>query len=148
MTAHPWLEYRLDSLTFKNGVRLKFPPSTRLLYEPDDHVIAIELTAKQRGDIKQNIPVVAGSSPDFELRRIEYSMLVDLPSGKKTLRFFHPMKPGTGVRLTINDRGELFFMQQDGKPLFSKDYTLRDVSRGQIDSDRAVWQFHGYRHEH
>ncbi len=112
-TAPLWLEYRLDKLTFQNGVAIKFPPSARMLYEPDDHVIAIELTPAQRATIKQRIPVRPDSAPTFELRRIEYSMLVNLPAAagkpgaRRTLHFFHPLKKGAGVRLTINDRGEL-----------------------------------------
>ncbi len=143
-----WLEYRPDALTFQNGNRITFPRDARMLYNPEDNIIALELTAAQRARVKQAIPVRPHSAPSFELRRIEYSMLFDFDGHRATYRFFHPMKPGNGVRLRINDRGELFFLNDAARPLFSKDYTVRDVTRGEIDSDRAVWQFHGYRHEH
>lgn len=139
-----WLEYRLDALTLEGGRKLHFPTSTRLLYNPADHVIAIETTGPKRKQILER-PDLLGA----ELRRIEYAMLVNLPPHPRmVMRFYHPMNPGNGVRLAKNDRGQLFFRQQNGAPLFSKDYTLRDVSRGAIDSDRAVWQFHGWKHEH
>lgn len=143
-----WLEYRPDRITFQNGNTIKFPASARMLYEPEDHIIALEMTAAQRAAIKQRIPVRPDSAPSFELKRIEYSMLFDFDGHRATYRFFHPMKKGNAVRLRINDRGELFFLNDAERPLFSKNYTVRDVTRGEIDSDRAVWQFHGYRHEH
>lgn len=147
--ANPlWLEYELNYLTLQNGRRIFFPRSSRMLYEPDDHVILIETTRATRNHIVKGYDLKPGNLDGPELKRIEYAMLVNLPGVRETLRFFHPMKPGNGVRLAVAPGGELVFFQQDEKPLFSKDYTLRDVSRGAIDSDRAVWQFHGYRHEH
>lgn len=144
-----WLEYRLDRLTFPNGRRIVFGGESRMLYNPTDNIIAIETTGEKRRQVRA--AVGAGA----ELRRIDYSMLIDLTSSgesaggrRRTLTFWHPLKSGTGVRVQFNDRGDLFFLQEQGRPLFSKDFTVRDVSRGEIDSDRAVWQFHGYRHEH
>ena len=129
-----WLEYQLNRLSFYGARPMDFPRSARLLYNETDNLLAIE-TPRQL-------------FPANELKRIEYSMLVNLPGVKETLRFYHPIGEGAGVRVVCNDRGEPFIAQQEGRPLFSKDFTLRDVSRGEIDSDRAVWQFHGYKHQH
>lgn len=147
----PWLEYRLDALTLRRSQRIRFPSSARLLYNPADNIVAIELSkTESKRIITQNRLLLPGATRShFELSRIEYAMLIEMPDGQKeTLRFFHPMQPGNGVTLTTNDQGELFFMNKTGRPLFSKDYTLRDVSQGKIDSDFPVWQFHGWKHEH
>ncbi len=133
-----WLEYRPDRLDFAGGRPMKFGPSARMLYNPTENIIAIENPGT----------TVPPESVGKEIRRIEYAMLVNVPEWRGVIPFFHPLKAGSGVRVTTNDRGELFFMNDHGAPLFSKDWTLRDVSRDQIRSNRAVWQFHGYRHEH
>ncbi len=143
----PWLEYRLDRLTFQDGRRILFPASTRMLYNPADNIIAIETTPEKRAQVRPFALLPAGASSS-ELRRIDYAMIINLPEARRTLTFWHPLKTGSGVRVRVNDRGQLFFMNDHGRPLFSKDFTVRDVSRGEIDSDRAVWQFHGYKHEH
>lgn len=138
-----WLEYQPHKLSVAGGYSVDFPPSSRMLYNPDDHVIALEVPEAVRRSIAAQLP------PDgLELRRIEYAMIVDWQGKRETMNFWHPMKPGNGVRLIVGPAGDLFFYQPQGRPLFSKGYTLRDVSRGAMDSDRAVWQFHGYRHEH
>jgi len=159
-----WLEYQLESIQFQNGETVRFPASARLLYEPDDHAIFIELPRAERrrivGDLREHNDAAA---PLQELKEIRYSMLVNLPEYKKRLRFYHPMKRGNRIGLSVDKNDNLFFFEDTGRPMFSKDYTLRDVSRGEIDDvtrstfpprpknrngDRAVWQFHGYRHEH
>lgn len=141
-TNTPWLEYRLDALNLDGGVRVAFPHTSRLLYNPADKIIAVETTDQKR------LSLIRRGLVGRELRRIEYAMLVEFDGRHHVLRFFHPMKPGNGVVLMANDRQQLFFANREGRPLFSKQWTLRDVSRGKIKSDFAVWQFHGWRHEH
>jgi hypothetical protein len=143
------LEYRLDQLDFFGTPPVVMPRGTRMLYEPDDHVILVEFAPGPNclSTEMRLLSVFGKSEPPPELKRIEYAMLVDRDGAKRTLNFYHPLKRGSGVRLATNGKN-WFFRQDDGGALFSKDYTLRDVSRGDIDSDFAVWQFHGYRHEH
>lgn len=143
----PWIEYRLRSLEFQNGARVGFRRA-RMLYNEDDHIIAIEHIDAPGFEIDQVLAEVAdpyGAIP--ELKTIFYDMEVE---GHTPIRFYHPMKRGASVQLLPREanRSRLFFAQKSGAPMFSKDYTLRDVSEGKIDSDKAVWQFHGYRHEH
>ena len=78
-------------------------------------------------------------------------MLFKTPAGVERFGFYHPLKTGSGVRIRSGRSGEYFFAADDGRPMFSKNYTAADVTRGRIPRDlagRAVWQFHGYRHEH
>lgn len=151
MSAKPiWLEYQPHALELNrpagarglDATRVDFPAAARMLYNEADNVIALENVGRAAPFLRRLADAGA------ELRRLEYAMLIDLPEGQTRLNFYHPLKPGNGVRVRLNDRGEFFLMQDSGAPLFSKDYTLRDVSRGKINSSRAVWQFHGYRHEH
>lgn len=143
MSVKPWLEYIPEKLSFARGPAVEFPASARLLYNPAENIIALENPGANASELLRD-----HAAAGHELRRIEYAMQLELPRVSERLGFFHPMKPGNGVRVRTNDRGQLFFMQDHNRPLFSKDYTVSDVSRGAIKSDRAVWQFHGYRHEH
>lgn len=138
-----WLEYRPDKLFFYGGRNVTFSPKARMLYNETDHVIMIEAPGAVVDNILRDM-----AKTGAELRRIEYSMLVNLPKHRETLTFFHEVERGAGLRIRTNDRGDIFFMQDKGAPLFSKDYSLRSITDGEIPSDRAVWQFHGYRHEH
>ena len=120
-----------------------------MLYNTEDHVIAIEQLDARPADIDGALRKIAnpdGSLP--EIKTIFYEMRVD---GYPPMAFFyHPIGPGAGVQLLPREgnRTRIFFRQADGRPMFSKDFTLREVTRGRVASDRAVWQFHGYRHEH
>lgn len=142
-----WLEYRLRAIEFQNGAKLGFNRA-RMLYNEDDQIIAIEhIDAPGRAldDALAEIANPDGSLP--EMKTIFYDMVIE---GYAPIGFYHPMKRGTGVRLLPREpgRSRLFFAQKGGKSMFTKEWTLRDVSEGAIDSDKHVWQFHGYRHEH
>ena len=142
----PWLEYRLRRIEFQNGAEIGFRRA-RMLYNEDDHIIAIEHVDEPSWRVDEILAEIAdrrGNLP--ELKTIFYDMVIE---GYPPIRFFHPMEPGTGVRLLEREpgRSRLFFAQRNGEPMFTKEWTLRDVSEGAIDSDRRVWQFHGYRHE-
>lgn len=141
----PWLEYRLRRLVFRNGGELGFR-GARMLYNEDDHIIALEEIAASQQLIDQALAEVANADGTLgEIKTIYYDMIV---TGHKPLKFYHPIGPGARVRLLPRERGRsrLFFAQEDGAPMFSKNFTLRSVSEGQIDSDKRVWQFHGYKH--
>ncbi len=149
MSKAPWLEYRLEKLEFQNGAAITFR-GARMLYNEDDHVIAIERIGATTAEIDRALDAIrearTGAYP--EIKTIFYEMRVD---GFPPMAFFyHPLGKGAGVYLQPRRPGDrvLFFFQRDGLPMFSKQWTLREVSRGKIPSDRAVWQFHGYRHEH
>ncbi len=145
----PWLEYHLEKLAFQNGAILGFGPGTRMQYRNDDREIAIErfgvppaaVDAAVRGVLNPD-----GSMP--EVKTIYYEMRVQ--GYPREAFFYHPMKRGVGVMLEARPRGQnvLYFSQKNGRTIFSKDWTLRDVTQGRIPIDRAVWQFHGYQHEH
>lgn len=140
------MEYRLRSLEFQNGARIGFV-NARMLYNEDEHIIAIEQIGAPGPRIDDVLDAVRDRNGDMpELKTIYYDMMID---GEKPIRFYHPIKRGADVRLMPRESGRsrLFFAQSDGAPMFSKDYTLRDVSEGKINSSKAVWQFHGYKHE-
>lgn len=144
----PWLEYRLEALEFHNGGKLGFKRA-RMLYNPGDHIIAIEHLDADPAAIDDALRAVAnpdGTLP--EIKTIFYEMRIE--GFPPMALFFHPLNRGAGVYLLQRERGRarLFFQQKDGRPIFSKNYTLREVTRGKVPSDRAVWQFHGYKHEH
>jgi hypothetical protein len=148
MSASPWLEYRLEKLAFHNRGELGFRRA-RMLYNEQDHIIAIEHLDSSRQDIDAALREIANADGSLPaIKTIYYEMRVD---GYRPMAFFyHPLKREAEVFLLPREAGRtrLFFRQVDGRPMFSKDWTLREVSRGKIPSDRAVWQFHGYQHEH
>jgi hypothetical protein len=143
MSAYPWLEYRPEALEFFGGGRVEFPADARMLYNEEDNVILLENPGHLTGS-----RLASYVADHAELKRIEYSMLVDVDGRQRRLGFYHPLNRGADVRLSQNDQGDIFFFNTQGRPLFTKDWTLREVSRGTIPSNRAVWQFHGYKHEH
>ncbi|MGH6754599.1 MAG: hypothetical protein ACREDP_20790 [Bradyrhizobium sp.] len=144
----PWLEYHLEKLAFHNGAVLGFTDA-RMLYRDDDREIAITQLKTPPAQVDRTINAIrlpGGQLP--EIKTIYYEMRVEgYPS---EAYFFHPMKKGVGVVLEPRPNGKnvLYFDQRDGRTIFSKDWTLRDVTQGRIPLDRAVWQFHGYQHEH
>lgn len=144
-----WLQYRPHRLAFRGGDEIIFPLSARMLYQEDEHMIGLELPAKVEAHY---VAALRAGRFKRELKTIEYEMLVNLPGIRRELPFRHRMEEGAGLSLKASLNGHLYFDNKDGAPIFSKDYTLHDVSYGskggQIDSDRPVWQFHGYRHEH
>lgn len=139
-----WLEYRPDKLFFRGGGTVRFQPTSRMLYNPTDHVIYLE----NPGAAAVRQMAANHSLGNAELARIEYSMLVNVPGHRTTLEFFHPLDEGAGVRLAMGANRDWFFVQDDGRPIFSKNYSLRSLTDGKIPDNRPVWQFHGYRHEH
>ncbi len=142
-------DYQLNRLTFQNGETLNFPASTRLRYGDQHRGVWIEMPRDVRKQIMARIAERHDPKLKFqELKKIEYAMIVTVDGRARSFGFFHNLKPGTGVGLGRFDDGDLFFDQANGDSLFTKNYTLRDVSQGKIDSDFPVWQFHGYRHEH
>ncbi len=132
----PWVEYRLRRIEFQNGAQVGFRRA-RMLYNEDDHIIAIEHILAEIADAEGNLP---------ELKTIFYDIHAE---GYAPIKFFHPMQRFNEVRLLPPEAGRsrLFFAQARGRPMFTKEWTLRDVSEGQIDSGKKVWQFHGYKHE-
>lgn len=149
MSAPDNLEYRLEQLVFQNGEELNFPASTRMLYGEQHAGVWIKMDPATRARIVGD--VVAHNVPDGkfeELRRIYYAMLVTYEGRHFTLPFVHHLSRGSGVGLELSQDGQLTFDQTDRNYIFTKDYTLRQVSDGRIDSDFRVWQFHGYKHEH
>ncbi len=141
-----WLEYVPEEITFNDGRTIIFPASARMVYDPGQNALGLELSKETKDKIAATLARYYSEPP--ELRRIEYAMRIDLPEGKRTVHFFHPLKPGNGVVLNVGRDGNFFVYQASQEPMFSKKWTVADVTRGQINSDRAVWQFHGYRHEH
>lgn len=143
-----WIDYVLRKLVFHNGAVLGFR-GAKMLYRDDDRGIAIENPDWSAQDIDASLREIA--DPDGTLppiKTIFYDMKIEgVPNYPM---FFHPLAPGANVRLLPRERGRtvLFFEQADGRKIFSKNFTLRDVTQGKIDSDQAVWQFHGYKHEH
>ncbi len=144
--ADPWVEYRLRRIEFQNGAEVGFRHA-RMLYNEDDHIIAIEHIDAPSWKIDEILAEIADAEGNLpELKTIFYDMAVE---GHAPIRFFHPMRPFNEVRILDREpgRSRLFFAQGDGRAMFTKEWTLRDVSEGKIDSDKPVWQFHGYRHE-
>lgn len=147
-TETPWLEYRLEKLEFHNGAVLGFRRA-RMLYNTEAAAIKIEHLDSSPQHIDDSLREIAnpdGTLP--EIKTIYYEMRV---SGFPPMAFFwHPIGKGAEIRIEPPRAGQtvLIFRQADGRAMFSKDYTLRDVTRGKIDSSRAVWQFHGFKHEH
>lgn len=143
------MDYQLNRLVFQNGEKLNFPAATRLRYGDQHHGVWIEMPKPERKRIVAEL--VQHNRPEAkfqELRRIEYSMLLTVDGRPLRFRFFHVLKPGCGVGLERFDDGDLFFQEERQGSMFTKNYTFRDVTRGEVDSDGRVWQFHGYKHEH
>lgn len=144
----PWLEYRLEKLEFRNGAALGFR-NALMRYNPDDHVMLIEPPDASPQEIDAMLAEVAdartGEIP--EIKAIYYSIKID---GYPRVKLLHPLQAGARVRLLPRQAGQahLYFFQEDSLPMFSKEWTIRDVTRGEIPSDKNVWQFHGWRHEH
>lgn len=137
------LSYRLRSLEFQNAARIGFTEA-RLLYNETDQIVAVVIFDETRSAFNAVKRVVG---EDLELKTIFYDM--ELPE-IQPIRFFHEMKKGAGVVvLPSQDNGVSFFIaQRDGRPIFTKEWNLNDVSEGRIPSTKSVWQFHGYKHEH
>ncbi len=101
MKTH-WLEYRLRSLEFQNGARLGFTRA-RMLYNEDDHIIAIEQIGAAGWEIDDALGEIANARGELpDLKTIYYDMEIE---GEKTIRFYHPMKPGSKVRLLPREPG-------------------------------------------
>ncbi len=144
----PWLEYRLEALEFHNGAKLGFRDA-RMRYADDDREILIERLGMPPGAVDSTLRSIAGKDGKLPpIKTIFYEMRV--AGYPREAFFFHPIKRGALVVLQPRQNGQnvLFFSQAEGRPIFSKDWTLRDVTQGRIPIDRAVWQFHGYKHEH
>ncbi len=143
------MDYQLNRLVFQNGEDLKFPAATRLRYGDQHNGVWIEMPPDVRRRVISQILLRNDPTKKFqELRRIEYSMLLTVDGRTLRFVFYHVLKPGSGVGLERFDDGDLFFQEARQGSMFTKDYTFRDVTRGEVDSDGRVWQFHGYKHEH
>lgn len=145
MKEKPWLEYRLEALEFHNGAKLGFR-NARMRYRDDNREILVERLGSPPLQVDRAVREVMGArSP---IKTIFYEMVV--PGYPHEAFFFHPMARDARVFLEPRPNGQnvLYFNQAEGRPIFSKDWTLREVTQGRIPIDRAVWQFHGYRHEH
>lgn len=142
------LAYHLEALEFHNGAKLGFR-NAKMLYRDDSREIAL---------VEFGIPPLA---LDAAIRKIEnpdgtlpplktifYEMR--MPGYPREAFFFHPISRGAEVQLERRAPGGnvLYINQTAGRTIFSKDWTLRQVTQGRIPLDRAVWQFHGYKHEH
>lgn len=145
-----WLQYRLEELEFHNGARMGFgSPGALMRYRDDNREIAV--TDLKTPPAAVDAVVRKLKNPDGtlpEIKTIYYQMLVD--GYPPQAFFYHPMKRGVGVVLEQRPRGQnvLYFNQREGRTIFSKDWTLREVTDGNIPIDKRVWQFHGYQHEH
>ncbi len=149
MSRPTHFDYQLNRLTFQNGEKLNFPASTRMRYGDQHPGVWIEMDRDTRRKI--TAALLARHNPKLkpqELRRIDYKMLLTIDGGQRAFGYKHFLKPGNGVRLERFDDGDLFFAEDHGASMFTKNYTLRDVTDGEIDSSFPVWQFHGYQHEH
>lgn len=144
----PHLEYRLERLEFRNGAALGFR-NALMRYNPDDHVLMIDHVDAAPQQIDDMLAEIAdqrtGEIP--EIKTILYTIKIE---GYPRVKLFHPLKKGARVRLMPRQAGasHLFFFQEEELPMFSKDWSIRDVTRGEIPDDKRVWQFHGWRHEH
>ncbi len=141
----PWLEYVLEKLEFQNGAILGFK-NARMLYRDDRREIVITRLGSPPLAVDAKVrAVMAKRSP---VKEISYEMRVD--GYPPQAFFFHPMPAGAEVFLEPRPNGQnvLYVNQRRGETIFSKDWTLRQVTEGNIPIDRPVWQFHGYKHEH
>ncbi len=148
-------DYQLNRLTFEGGGKMLFPKTARMRYGDAHRGIWIEMTRGARFVPPHLLAKIEGEGTRArvvndppELRRIEYKMFVTVDGVLESFGFYHVLKPGSGVVLARFDDGDLFFQNADQASMFTKDFTLRDVTGGEIDSGFKVWQFHGYRHEH
>lgn len=156
----PWTEYRLQSLEFRNGRARnarKFGFATGLLaFNEADRVVAIRTPPTTRAKMTDaefdaamaDYASTADGDP-AEIMAIRYLIVAD---GFPPIPFCHGLKSGAGLYLLPREPGAprhtLFLRQAQGRPFFSKEWTLRQVSSGRIDSSAPVFQFHGFRHEH
>ena len=144
----PWLEYQLEALEFHNGAKIGFR-TARMLYSTDNQEIQIDRLGMPPAAVDAVLRSVLGADGEPEsIKTIFYEMRV--PGYPSEAFFFHPIKRDAFVKLDPRPRGEnkIYFNQAEGCPIFSKDWTMRQVTQGRIPIDRAVWQFHGYKHEH
>ncbi len=143
-----WLEYRPEDLFFRDGEKVSFNRAARMGYSEEANLIGLDLTGADLAKLGQQLGLARDAQYPSELRRINYSMLIDLPEGKETVGFKHFMDVGAGIYVVRGGDGSYFFGNRDGRRMFTKDRTVNDVTEGTIPSNRAVWQFHGYRHAH
>lgn len=147
-TEKPWLEYWLEALEFHNGAKIGFR-GARMLYRDDNLEVAIDRLGFPPAAVDSTLKSV--ENPDGtlpEIKTIFYFMKAE--GYPEEAFFFHPISRGAKVRIERRRAGEnvLYFNQTQGRPIFSKEWTLRQVTQGRIPIDRAVWQFHGFKHEH
>lgn len=132
------VEYRLMSLEFRNGRpdnerRLGFV-SAVMLHDDHQRAVAIE-------GIRNPEPGVFEKLSPFEISAIRYEIRTD---AFPPVPFCHPFPKGTGVYLQAldGDKSQLFLTRIKGRPFFSDNFTLRDVTNGRIDSGQSAYQFH------
>jgi hypothetical protein len=141
----PWLEYRLERLAFWNGAELGFR-NARMLYRDDSREIVIDRLGAPPALVDKTVREVMGAQSP--IKTIFYEMRVH--GYPRVAFFYHPIPRSVRVMLEPRPNGQnvLYFSQKNGDPIFSKDWTLREVTGGKIPIDQAVWQFHGAGHEH
>ncbi len=146
-TSEPWLTYQLRKLVFHGTPgTLNFRGGAgQMLYNEADQIVAIRGLNTPQTKVAEILGALERNGRLPDLKTIYYDMKVD--GHPSPLRFYHRLQRGARVHLEEGDR-VIFIRNQYGRPIFSKEYMLRDVSRGTIDSPKHVWQFHGYKHEH
>lgn len=134
------VEYRLMSLEFRNGLpenqnRLGFRAAL-LLHDKARRAVVIEGIDTPGPERDRLLKLL---SP-FELSAIRYEIRTpELPP----VPFCHPFPRGSGVSLgRFGETDDLFLSRRGGKPFFSDNFTLRDVTEGRIDSSQSAYQFH------
>lgn len=135
---HLWLEYRLELLKFCNGKLLRVPRGgrARLLFNDDDRVVAIDHLDMPAPAIDAAIRPVM----DVQICQIDYRIKTD---GFSAVHYYHPQMNGHQVYLLPRMSGDnsLRIRQRNGRAFFSKNYTLREITKGKVPSDQKVWQF-------
>jgi hypothetical protein len=148
MKEKAWLEYRLEALEFFNGAKIGFK-NARMRYRDDNREILIERLGAPPWTVDRTLAAAGVADGKAQpIKTIYYEMrFAGFP---REAFFFHPLARGANVFLEPRPTGQnvLFFKQAEGRPIFSKDWTAREVTQGRVADDRRVWQFHGYKHEH
>lgn len=140
--------YRLLSLEFRNGRpdnerRLGFANAT-LRQDPARRVCTVAHVGMLPAERRKFLELGTWFYP-YELESIRY----ELRAGANEPIFFkHPFPRGAGVFLrefpaaSPLHRDNLFLQREGDRLFFSNDFTLADVSKGAINSQQKVYQFH------
>lgn len=135
------IQYRLLSLEFWNGKpenarRLGFT-SAMILHDPERNAAVID-GIRAPESVRDGL--LDKLSP-YPVRAIRYEIQADdFPA----IPFCHPFPEKAKVMLGAvnNDPDQLFLSRKNGKPFFSDNFALRDITEGRINSSQRVYQFH------